>query len=198
MTQALRKTAGPLVRERTEVGHGMFRIVAGQQGEVSRAVAYLGMKPLHSVEGESVDAAVETIKFELDGRTGRLKQERVDGVPTQKEYLEALLGARISQRTANLLKAHSRFPERTASIDDIARRCAIDVTTVTSDYLRTGRQLGALLSFAPRVDGCPKRLLPILSIATSDDWAGEPELQLRAELSAALDRWPHDRNGLSF
>lgn len=180
---------------RIDVAHHHYRIIAGQRERVCQAVAYLANRKIHSINGETVEAAVDALKGALDERMVRLRGDRVDGVPSAQEFCEALMAldeAGLKPAIA-LLAVHSRRPDAAATMEELARLADRDESATETVYARFGRKLGAFLGFVPAVNGYDRTLAPMLTFAvpeTRPKKAG-PVLRLRPEMLEAfrtLDR----------
>lgn len=184
------KAPAKLIEERLEVEHFRYRIVAGQRDGACQAVAYLGRRKIYTTGGETVDAAVAAVKRILDEHLVRLARERVDGVPSEAEFREALLvvDMALPEQVVRLLSAHSRCPGGAATLSDLARLSGWDEATVKLKYVQAGRQIANLLGFSPRPNKRERPFAPILTFAGLDltDGSAAAILRLRPEVIAAL------------
>lgn len=126
----------------------------------------------------------------LDQHIDRLVQDRVDGVPSEAEFREALLALDAVEptETMRLLIEHSRLPGGVATMGDLVRRSSRDEDSAVTDYARLGREVGTMLNFAPGPDGLERSLAPLLTFSvleTSSDGASVKQ-RLRPEVLAAL------------
>lgn len=180
---------------RIDIAHHHYRIIAGKREGVCQAIAYLANRKIDSINGETVEAAVDALKGALDERTVRLRRDRVDGVPSAQEFCEALMAldeAGLKPAIA-LLAVHSRRPDAAATMEDLARLADRDESATAAIYTRFGRKLGAFLDFVPEVNGYDRTLAPMLTFAVLEMQPKKvgPVLQLRPEMLAAfhnLDR----------
>lgn len=133
------------VEGRIDTTHNRYRIVGGQRDGICQAIAYLGRRRVYEANGETVAAAVDSLKRTLDEHIDRLIQERVEGVPCEAEFREALLALApaLTAETMKLLVGQSRLPGGAISVGELARRSGRDEATVVADYARLGRKLAA-------------------------------------------------------
>lgn len=180
---------------RIDITHHHYRIIAGQREGTCHAIAYLANRKIESLNGETVEAAVDTLKAALDERMVRLRRDRVDGVPSAREYWEALMAldeAGLKPAIA-LLVVHSRRPDAAATMEDLARVADRDESATAAIYTRFGRKLGAFMDFVPDVNGFDRTLAPMLTFAVLETQPKKvgPVLRLRPEMLEAfhtLDR----------
>jgi hypothetical protein len=180
---------------RIEFAHHHYRIIAGQREGTCHAIAYLANRKIESLNGETVEAAVDALKGALDERMVRLRRDRVDGVPSAQEFCEALMALDEAglKPVIALLAAHSRRPDAAATVEELARLADKDESTTATVYMRFGRKLGAFLDFVPEVNGYDRTLAPMLTFAVPETQPkkGGPVLRLRPEMLEAfrtLDR----------
>jgi hypothetical protein len=193
-------TRQPSVSNRVEVEHGLYRIIAGNVGEVCKAVAYLGMggsRPVESAEGESVDTAVSLMKEVLDRRRAELRRSRRDGIPTSVEFLEAFaaLPPKTWQTAIELLSGPTRAAPAPVTMDDLSRHSNLDSATVMGELQKLSRRFAALLDFEARDRTADKRFLPLLVLARIDDVDGQgmPVLTFHEELRQTIRDLPLQR-----
>jgi hypothetical protein len=180
---------------RIDIAHHRYRIIAGQREGTCHAIAYLANRKIESLNGETVESAVDALKGVLDERMVRLRRDRVDGVPSAQEFCEALMALDEAglKPVITLLAVHSRRPDAAATMEELARLAGRDESTIATDYMRFGRKLGAFLDFVPEVNGYDRTLAPMLTFTvpeTQPKKAG-PVLRLRSEMLDAfrtLDR----------
>jgi len=180
---------------RIDIAHHHYRIIAGQREGTCHAIAYLANWKIESLNGETVEAAVDALKGALDERMVRLRRDRVDGVPSAQEFCEALMALDEAglKPVIALLTAHSRRPDAAATVEELARLADRDESTTATVYMRFGRKLGAFLDFVPEVNGYDRTLAPMLTFAVPETQPkkGGPVLRLRPEMLEAfrtLDR----------
>jgi hypothetical protein len=180
---------------RIDIAHHHYRIIAGQREGTCHAIAYLANRKIESLNGETVEAAVDALKGALDERMVRLRRDRVDGVPSAQEFCEALMALDEAglKPVIALLAAHSRRPDAAATVEELARLADKDESTTATVYMRFGRKLGAFLDFVPEVNGYDRTLAPMLTFAVPETQPkkGGPVLRLRPEMLEAfrtLDR----------
>ncbi|MEQ9640502.1 MAG: hypothetical protein RIM84_10820 [Alphaproteobacteria bacterium] len=175
---------------RVTLTHGPFLIVAGRRNDTCAAIGYLANKLIDQTAAESVEAAIEALIETLDQRTAEQRELRVDGVPTETEYREAIavLAAKMSKRFKAMLATHCRQPNAASTMHDLARRFEVAEKTAALDYGKLARGLTGLLDFAPQNEDLDRKLIPLLSLATLDNVSesGRPILRLRPELVGAL------------
>lgn len=181
-----RRTAAPA---RTDVDYGFYRIIAGERDGIAQANAYLGMGKIETCEAATVEEAVKDLTAVLDARMARLRQGRAEDVPTQDEFAEAISAIVVEsrQQVLDLLRLHAKLPDSTATIGDLARRCGTEQADVAAAYARFGRQLAALLDFAPEAEDLDDALAPLLTFAQVTQRDGRTRLQLRAEVKDAVE-----------
>jgi len=176
--------------ERTEVTHGIYRIIAGPQANTGRAIAYLGGRPIHVATETSVETAVAAATAALDLRKQQLRSQRQDDVPSVAEFQEALnaLDLRTFATLAPLLRIHRHLPRQTASIADLARCSGTAESTTLALYLKLGKAMTSTLELVPEGSGLARRMLPLLVFATVEPGNGKNVLlQLRPTFVDALD-----------
>lgn len=183
--------------DRVELQHALYRIVAGKVRETCKAVAYLGsggMRPVEAVEAESVDAAVALMKDVLDDRIAELRSTRLNGIPTIVEFHEALLAASVQSRdfAVNLLPSVTADESRPVTMEEIARRTALDAASAERELLKLGKELTALLGFAAKAEGASKRHIPLLVLGTIEDIdsQGQPVVRFHDGLRQAIAEMP--------
>lgn len=193
-------TRQPSVSNRVEVEHGLYRIIAGNVGDMCKAVAYLGMggsRPIEAAEGESVNAAVSLVKEVLDRRRAELRQSRRDGIPTSVEFLEAFaaLPPKMWQTAIELLSGPTGAAPAPVTMDDLSRHSNLDSATLMNELRRLGRKLAALLDFEARDEIADKRFLPLLVLARIEDLdkQGIPVLIFHEELRQTVRDLPSQR-----
>lgn len=178
------------VADRTIVEHGAYQIIAGRRQGECAAVGYLGNKRIATATGDSVDAAVSAVSQALDVRVSGLRAERLDGVPTEAEYREALGGLYrgLPSRMKAMLETHCRMPGAATALSDLARRFGVSENTVKLGYGKLARGLSGVLDFAPVDDSIERRLLPLLCLGTiAASASGDRQLlHLSPELVGAL------------
>jgi hypothetical protein len=193
-------TRQPSVSNRVEVEYALYRIIAGNVGEVCKAIAYLGMggsRRVEAVEGESVDAAVSLIKEMLDRRLAELRRRRREGIPTSVEFHEAFaaLPPKMWETVIELLSSPARTVPAPVAMDDLSRHSNLDSATVMSELQKLGRKLAALLDFEPQHQKVDKRFLPLLVLASIEDMdeQGMPVLTFHEELRETIRNLPPQR-----
>lgn len=176
--------------QRIDIEYGLYRIIAGEQANSFKAIAYVGMRKVAETSGESSDAAINSMKALLDVRTAKRKQERSEDVPTSAEFRDALEALRPSmpQQLIDILCAHGRLPGDTATMLQLAKMCSAWTPAVMEvEYARLGRKLSRLLGFWPAANDVAPQLMPIVVIATPEGPARRGAWRLRPEIAAALD-----------
>lgn len=187
---------------RIDIAHHHYRIVGGQGNGSCQAIAYIGKRKIYTTAGETVAAAVESLKVTLDEHLARLRQERVGGVPSACEFREALLALvpELPEKTIGLLVVHSRLPRAVATIGDLSRCSGQDEVMIGAGYARLGRKLSALLNFFPEPNGLDQAFTPVLTFAFVEmrpDKAGAA-LRLRPEVFAALGDLDEEQDTLAL
>lgn len=149
-----------------------------------------GMRPVEAVEAESVDAAVALMKDVLDDRLAELRGARRDGIPTIVEFREALLAASVQSRNfaVALLPSVMAGESRPLTMEEIARRAALDAASSERELLKFGKELTALLDFTAKAEGLDKRHVPVLVLGTIDefDQHGQPVVRFHDGLRQAI------------
>ena len=184
--------------ERVCVQHGHYLIVGGRRNAENAAIGYLGNKRMAAASAESVEAAVEKVRSALDEHAASLRSERVDGVPTEAEYREALvvLYPKLSKPVAAALGAHTRLPQSSTTLRDLASRLGSSERSLRQGYAKLARGMGTMLAFEPAADGDERVWQPLLSLAfvVPQREGSDPLLTLRPELLAALRKAEVARN----
>lgn len=175
---------------RIDIQCGLYRIIAGLQGNEHRAIAYLGGKQRASVSGNTVDDAIKSLEKILEERVVRLREARIDDLPSAEEFLDAFESIRneVTERQLRLLKAHRRYPEAVASLSDLARDEDLSTAAAEAAYARLGKRLGKLMEFSPAPNTLGPTLAGILVLAMPEaEQDLQSPLRLRAPVMQALD-----------
>lgn len=175
---------------RIDANHHHYRIIAGRRNAAGHAIVYLGRRKFDEVIADTVEAAVEAITSMLDEHRAGLRRERTDGVPTTKEFREALtvLEAELPASVFAALGVHVLTTNASASIVDLTRFGAGDEATVTAGYTRLGRRLAAVLEFTPEAGNLDRAFAAMQSFALVEATPGRSAvlLRLRPQVVAAL------------
>lgn len=175
---------------RIDIQCGLYRIIAGLQGKEHRAIAYLGGKQRASVSGNTVDDAIRTLEKILKERVVRLREARIDDLPSAEEFLDAFESIRneITERQLRLLRAHRRHPDVVASLSDLATAEDLSAAAAEAAYARLGKRLGTLLEFSPAPNTLGPTLAGILVLAMPEaEQDLHSPLRLRTPVVQALD-----------
>jgi hypothetical protein len=176
--------------ERIDTEHRRYRIIGGKRAGAGHAIAYLGMRKIEERSAESTDAAIAALREVLDLRVEKLQADRVEGVPSEAEYDEALqvLQAELPEQTMAVLAFLSRLPEGAATVPEIAFRLERSESAVATGATRIGKKLGALLDFAPDTEGVERAMMPLLTFAKVETRREKAPalIRLRPEILATL------------
>jgi hypothetical protein len=176
--------------QRIDIKHGLYRIIAGQQGKSFKAIAYVGMRKVAETSEENADKAIESLKALLDAKTAKRKEERKQEVPSSAEFQDALeaLRASMPRNLMNILLTHRRLPDNTGTMLQLARISSAWTPTVMGvEYARLGRKISRLLGFSPVAKGLEPHLIPIVVFATPKGSVNKGIWKLRPQFVAALD-----------
>lgn len=192
-TKRKKPVAGRIERE-----YRLYRIVAGEVGDICKAVAYLGMggiRPVEAVEASSVDEAVSLMKEVLEARLSTLRNERRDGVPTVAEFRESLAALpaamRESLRALQIERVDPLSPSSTLAT--LSLRTQSDIETIVEELRKAARRLDDLLDAQPQetVDGGDP--LRLLAAVDGTDPVGVPILKFHDEFREAIATLPPER-----
>jgi hypothetical protein len=188
------------VADRIEREYRLYRIVAGDLGEVCKAVAYLGMggvRPVEAVEAASVDEAVSQMKTILGARLAAMREKRHEGVPTVTEFREAFaalpFGLRETIRNLQIERLNPLAPA--SALATLARRTDSEIPLILDHLRKAGRKLADLLdiALAPTAAQQPMNELTVLGKIEGTDRGGFPILRFHDELREALATLPAER-----
>lgn len=187
---APKKQAEPTADGRVDAKHHHYRIIAGRRNATGHAIVYLGKRKFDEATADTVEAAVEALKKTLDEHRAALRRERTEGIPTIKEFREALtaLKAELPTPVFRVLGTHARMTNASASTGELGRLGVGDGAAVTAAYSRLGRKLGAILEFIPEAQKLERSFAAMQSFALVES---TPErsiilLRLRPQVVAAL------------
>lgn len=182
--------AGEEVQRHFEEQYGMYRIVTGRRRGSWEAIAYTGTRKVAENLDDSLDRVVNSVKATLDRRSAKFKSQRVQGVPAQQEYEDALstISGNLSEQVVQILTIHSRMPNRSISLLDLSNLVRSSNDLVVAEYARLGRRLSVALDFIPTYKKFVRTLTPIMVIAISDndDENSNAVWTLRPEFVGAL------------
>jgi hypothetical protein len=176
--------------QRTEIEHGLYRIIAGQRGKSFKAIAYVDMRKVAETSGENAEEAINSLKAFLDAKTAKRKEGRKEEVPSAAEFKDALEVLRVNMpdRLMDILFTHRRLPDDTATMLQLARISSGWTSTVMEvEYARLGRKISRLLGFSPVCKGLEPHLMPVVVFATPKGSMHKGIWKLRPQFAAALD-----------
>ena len=189
-----------LVSDRVEIEHGPYRIIAGDVGEICKAVAYLGMggmQPIEAAEGATVDAAVAAMIEVLDAHMAELQRQRRDGIPGSGEYLCALamLPSKMQEFATCLTVVAARPAGYSMTLSDLEQELRSASDDVLADLQRLGRKLGAFLEYEPDIGTVGKSLGPFLAFSRIDSAGADDTARItfHPEFCQALIELPKRR-----
>jgi hypothetical protein len=173
-----------------QLQYGPYTIRARQQDGTARAIACRGEVKVIDVKAGTVEEALLLARDELIQREKWFQQQRVNGVPTAEEYIEALQGlhGQIGKHHWLMLKAHYRAPDRKLTARQLARAAGYAEHAVANEkYGRLARLIAEFLNYQPRVrgDGTPVWTSTIAEDAGEED-GPEWVWSLRPEVAEAL------------
>ncbi len=153
-------------RDRTDIAFERYRIIAAQDGDAFRGVAYIGTEKVVAIDGDSQEAVVAIVRTMLADRIRSLEVNRSSGLPGAMELFEAMIfaGQRDLERLQQILRCHSSFDDGIATFKEIAHRLRIDEASVLNAYLSLARKVCQTLNCDPEDYAVPPGLTPVLAI----------------------------------
>lgn len=189
-----------LISDRVEIGHGPYRIIAGDVGGICKAVAYLGMggmQPIEAVEGATVDSAVAAMIEVLDAHMTELQRQRRDGIPGSGEYLCALamLPTKMQDFATALTAVAARPAGYSMTLSELEQELRSASADVLAELQRLGRKLSAFLGYEPDSGTVGKGLGPLLTFSKVDSAEGDDTARItfHPEFCQALMDFPKRR-----
>lgn len=187
--------------QRSDLCHGLYRIIAGATGGQFQAFAYLGMKRIHVLSGDSMAGVVAEMTAEIDRRAKALRRNSIDEIPSEAEFREVLtaLATRKNEFVFSMLHVHRQFNGYLAAPKDIARRSGADEATVMLEYAKFGRRVGSLLNFSPALDGWDRAVEKIAAFCLPEphETTGQLLFRMRPEVAYALGVEPRNSTFLA-
>ncbi|MFN7025295.1 MAG: hypothetical protein ACK4QP_12415 [Pseudorhizobium sp.] len=172
-----------VISGRVEVEHGPYRIIAGDVGEICKAVAYLGMggmQPIEAVEGATVEAAVAAMIEVLDAHLAELHRQRRDGVPGSGEYLCALamLPSKMQTFATSMTAVAARPAGYSLTLSELEQELRSASPDVLGELQRLGRKLGAFLEYEPDWGSVGKGLAPFLTFSKIESAGNDDAIRI--------------------
>ncbi|MGB3898042.1 MAG: hypothetical protein WA973_05750 [Mesorhizobium sp.] len=192
-TERKKPVAGRIERE-----YRLYRIVAGEVGEICKAVAYLGMggiRPVEAVEASSVDEAIALMKEVLETRLSTMRLERRDGVPTVAEFRESLAALPTSMReNIRVLHIERLDPlSPSSALATLSLRTQSNIETIVDELRKAARRLGDLLDVQPEDTVAGTDPLSLLAAVDGTDPVGVPIVRFHDEFREAIATLPPER-----
>ncbi|MGF7007019.1 hypothetical protein [Aminobacter sp. BE322] len=186
------------VEGRIEREYRLYRIVAGEVGEICKAVAYLGMggiRPVEAVEASSVDEAIALMKEVLETRLSTMQLERRDGVPTAAEFRESLAALPASMRESIRVLHIERLDPLSPSsaLATLSLRTQSNIETIVDELRKAARRLGDLLGTQPEDTVAGTDPLSLLAAVDGTDPVGVPIVRFYDEFREAIATLPPER-----
>lgn len=148
------------MKNRHELTHGRYRIIAGTLGGVHKAVA---LDPESHKVGEAVgpagvDEAIEALCEQLDeldsARAGSRREVRGAVVGSTDEYEHALAAAKLSAAESAMLRAHAAATGATLSVAELAAAAGYrNHRTAALRYAAIGQKIGESIGLPPPAAG---------------------------------------------
>lgn len=135
-----------------ELKHGRYSIRPVIWNGKPKAIALLGDKKVHEVEGANLEDATAKMKTELDSMLrARLEKRREPHIGTKDDYVEAFQTIRLNPQQKLMLKTHLNAAGHTLTATQLASAAGYpSYRSANSVYGRLAKKIGDATGLQPK------------------------------------------------